>query len=136
MRIMKAVSVRTGGSYKGQQTQNRQGTASLRAQQKTYMYLWTCAPSKDHQVQILRIRTVWSDSLLDAFWEAKDAKFLLADNEDPDQTVRMQRLIWVLIGRPCEKDFFSQVAVQMHYKNTPIQIYWKFYNQKKRKIFR
>ena len=31
---------------------------------------------------ILHIRTVWSESSLGAFWIAKDAKFLYADNED------------------------------------------------------
>ena len=30
----------------------------------------------------LHIRTVWSESSLGAFWMAKDAKFLHADNED------------------------------------------------------
>ena len=30
----------------------------------------------------LCIRTIWSESLLGAFWIAKDAKFLYADNED------------------------------------------------------
>ena len=34
------------------------------------------------KIQIsLRIHTVWSESLLDAFWIAKDATFLHADNE-------------------------------------------------------
>ena len=32
-------------------------------------------------------------SYVDAFWLAKDAKFLHVDNEDSDQTVRMCRLI-------------------------------------------
>ena len=38
---------------------------------------------------ILRMRAVSSDSSLDAFWIAKDAKFLHADNEDSDQTAHM-----------------------------------------------
>ena len=41
----------------------------------------------------MRIRTVWSESLLDAFGIAKNAKFLHADNEDSEQTARMRRLI-------------------------------------------
>ena len=36
----------------------------------------------------LRIRTIWSESSLGAFWVAKDAIFLHADNEDSDQTAR------------------------------------------------
>ena len=32
----------------------------------------------------LRIRAVWSESLLCAFWIAKDAKILHKDNEDSD----------------------------------------------------
>ena len=33
----------------------------------------------------LRIRAVWSESSLGAFWIAKDAKFPHADNEDAEQ---------------------------------------------------
>ena len=56
------------------------------------------------QIQIsLRIRTVLSESSLGAFWIAKDAKFLDADNEDSDQTARMRRLICVFAGRTCQK---------------------------------
>ena len=43
----------------------------------------------------LRIRAVWSESSLGAFWIAIGAKFLYADSEDSDQTVRMRRLICV-----------------------------------------
>ena len=46
----------------------------------------------------LRIRAVWSESSLVAFRIAKDAKFLHADSEDSDQTVRMRSLIWVFVG--------------------------------------
>ena len=49
-----------------------------------------------HQTKIqisLRIRAVWLKSSMGAFWIAKDAKFLHADNEDSDQTARMRRLI-------------------------------------------
>ena len=46
------------------------------------------------------------------------------DSEDPDETARMRSLIWA-----------SAVCLQNHctynYENTPIQIYWKFYNQKR-----
>ena len=44
-------------------------------------YIRTCARSQD------------SESSIDAFWIAKDAKYIHADNEDSDQTVRMRRLI-------------------------------------------
>ena len=59
------------------------------------------------KIQIsLRIRTVWSDSSLCAFSIAKAAKCLLANNEDSDQTVRMRRLIWVFVGRTCQRARF------------------------------
>ena len=52
------------------------------------------------KIQInLRIRTVWSESSLGAFWIAYDAKFLHAENEDSDQTARMRKLIWAFVGR-------------------------------------
>ena len=50
------------------------------------------------KIQIrLRIRAVWSESSLGAFWIVKEAKFIHADNEDSDQTVRM--LIWEVTVR-------------------------------------
>ena len=50
------------------------------------------------KIQIrLRIRAVWSESLLDAFWIAKDAKFLHAVYGDSDQTLQMRSLIWVFV---------------------------------------
>ena len=56
------------------------------------------------KIQIsLRIRAVWSESSLGAYWTAKGAKFLHANNEDFNQTARMRRLIWVFVGRTCEK---------------------------------
>ena len=42
---------------------------------------------------------VWSESSLCAQWVAKAPSFLHADSEDPDQTRRMPRLIWVFAGR-------------------------------------
>ena len=51
------------------------------------------------KIQIsLRVRAVWSESSFGAFWIAKDAKFLHADNEDSDQTAQVRRLIWVFFG--------------------------------------
>ena len=50
------------------------------------------------KIQIsLRIRAVWSESSTGAFWIAKDAKVLHADNEDSDHAARMRTLIWVFI---------------------------------------
>ena len=44
------------------------------------------------KIQIsLLIGIVWSESSLGAFWLAKAVKFLHADNEDSDQTVRMEK---------------------------------------------
>ena len=52
------------------------------------------------KIQIsLRIGAVWSESSLSGFWIANDATLIHADNEDPDQTARMRRLIWVIAGR-------------------------------------
>ena len=51
----------------------------------------------------LHIRVVWSESSLGAFWIAIDAKFLNADDEDSNQTARMRSLIWVFVGRTCQK---------------------------------
>ena len=45
----------------------------------------------------LHICAVWSESSLESFWIAKDAKFLHANKEDSDQTLRMCRLIWVFV---------------------------------------
>ena len=42
------------------------------------------------KIQIsLRIPTVWPESSLGAFWIARDATFLHADNKDSDQTAHM-----------------------------------------------
>ena len=46
----------------------------------------------------LRIRAVWSESLLATFWMTKDAKFLYADNEDSDKILQMRRLMLVVFG--------------------------------------
>ena len=70
---------------------------SLSVRKRTFGHV---RPAK---VQIsLRICTVWSESSLDAFWIAKDAKFLHADNSDSDQTARMRSLIWDFVGRMSE----------------------------------
>ena len=59
------------------------------------------------KIQIrLRIRAVWYESSLGAFRIADDAEIIPADNEDSNQTARMRRLIWVSVGRTCEKVCF------------------------------
>ena len=45
------------------------------------------------QKTYFRIRTDLPESFLSAFWIAKDANLLHADNEDSDQTARIRRLI-------------------------------------------
>ena len=56
------------------------------------------------KIQIsLRICPVWSESSLDAFWTAKDAKILHTDKEDFDQTAWIRKLIWVFDRRICQK---------------------------------
>ena len=37
----------------------------------------------------LRIRAVWSESSLGAFWIANDAEFLFEENDESNQTARM-----------------------------------------------
>ena len=54
----------------------------------------------------LRICAVWSESSLDAFWIAKNTKFLHGNNEDADQTARTRRLIRVFVGCTCQKVHF------------------------------
>ena len=54
------------------------------------------------KIQIsLRIRAVWSESSLSAFWIAKDAKFVHADS---------LMMIWVFVGRTLEGTFFHVTA--------------------------
>ena len=69
----------------------------------------TCRHVRPGKTQIsLCILTVWSESSLGAFWIVKDAKSHHADIEDSDQTALMRRLIWVFVGRTCEKvDFLT-----------------------------
>ena len=61
----------------------------------------------------LGIRPVWSESSLCAQWVAKDPSFLHADSEDPVQTGRMPRLIWVFAGRTWHFVLFFNAAAQM-----------------------
>ena len=63
-----------------------------------------CAPSLD-------IRSVWSEFSLCAQWVAKDLSFLHTDSEDPEQTGRMPRLIWVFAGRTCH--FVGYVTMRL-----------------------
>ena len=66
------------------------------------------------KIQIsLRIRAVWSESSLGAFWIAKEAEFLHADKEDSDQTARMRRLIWVFVWAQMLEDTFLDVTIRM-----------------------
>ena len=60
----------------------------------------------------LRIRAVWSESSLGAFWIAKDAKFLHEDNEDLDQITRMRRLTWIFFWRICQKVLFCRMRLK------------------------
>ena len=78
------------------------------------------------KIQIsLRIRTGWPESSLGAFsWIAEEIKFLHADNEDSDQTARMRRLIWVFVGRTCQKVRFLTVRL-IWFKALFLLTYWK-----------
>ena len=82
--------------------------------------IWTATSenviSHVHPLKVLirlRVRAVWSESFLGAFWIAKDAKFLHAYNENSVQTTWMRRLIWVFVRRICQKVRFSLIAAHM-----------------------
>ena len=56
------------------------------------------------KIQIrLRIRAVWSESSLGAFWIAKDTRFLHVNKEESDHIARMRRLIWVFTWHTGQK---------------------------------
>ena len=63
-----------------------------------HVYKYTFGHVRPAKIQIsLRIRAVWSESSLGAFWIGKDAKFLYVENEDSDYTADSQidlRLRW------------------------------------------
>ena len=64
------------------------------------------------KIQIsLRIRTVWSESSLGAFWVDKDIKFNDADDEDSDETARMRRMIWVFLCAQNRRYVFSSCGL-------------------------
>ena len=69
------------------------------------------------RIQIsLHICAVWLESSLGAFWIARDAKFLHAENEDFDQPVRMRRLIWVCVLRRSQKVRFLTLRLLPHHQ--------------------
>ena len=64
------------------------------------------------KIQIsLCIRAVWSEASLGTFWIAKGAKFLHAGTEDSGQPAWTRRLIWVFVGRTCEKVRFCTLRL-------------------------
>ena len=73
------------------------------------------------EIQVnLRIRTIWSKSSLGAFWVAKDANLLHADNKDTDQTARMQMsTLDAYVGRYA---FFF--AAQLHWTRQMERIHY------------
>ena len=71
-----------------------------------------CAPSEDsdqsgHPPSLIR------DSLC-AQWVAKDQRVLHADGEDPDQTGRMPRLIWVFAGHTLTLLVLSSIYLSIY----------------------
>ena len=74
-------------------------------------------------------RKLWSESSVGAFWIAKDAVFLHANNEESDQIANAQTdlsLHWVRMSEVK----FSRAETHIHNENMPIQIYKKIYHQK------
>ena len=80
------------------------------------MYMRTCALSEDSD------QTVRTESSLGAFWIAKDAKFLHADNQYSGQTARMRRVSWVYVGRKCQKVLFH-IKTQLFFEYMGKYIY-------------
>ena len=58
-------------------------------------YKIACVPSEDRSA-------CTSESLQGTLWVAEDPKHLQADSKEPDQPVRMRRLICVFDGRICK----------------------------------
>ena len=70
------------------------------------------------KIQIrLRIRAVWSESSVGAFWIANDSTFLYAGSEDSDRTARMRMLIWVFYRRTCQKVRFYIIMKEINTNN-------------------
>ena len=70
------------------------------------------------KIQIsLRIRAVWSESSLGAFWKAKYANFHHADNEDSDLTMQTHKLTWVFTERTRQKVRFLALRENLLRKN-------------------
>ena len=59
--------------------------------------------------------SIWSEASMSAFSIANNAKFLHADNENCDQTAPMRRLIWVFVGRTCQKIHFLSLRFILCY---------------------
>ena len=98
----------------------------------TFLHRFHCIFGYVHPAEIpisLHIRAVWSEFLFGAFWIANESMFLRVDNEDSDQTDLRFRWMHMSEGT------LAHIAAQLHYENTPIQIYRKFHLQKL-KIFR
>ena len=81
---------------------------SLNVRKRTFEHV---LPAKIHIS--MRIRAVWSESSLGAYWPVKDAKFLRADSGYSDQTVRTRRLTLVVFGRICQRVRFLDVVTLM-----------------------
>ena len=69
----------------------------------------------------LRIRAMWSESSLNAFYIARAAQYLHVDSEYSIQTARMRRLILVFVGRTYQKVCFphngSSIVGVVDYKS-------------------
>ena len=79
------------------------------------------------KIQIsLYFHIVWPESSLGAFWIARDAKFLHADNKDSwcSWTHWFESSLGPHVSTQ-KYWYLSQCMTKPHYENTPIQIYWK-----------
>ena len=106
--------------------------------QRQKTYLRTCTRSEDsdqpaHSHSLIKL-------LIGAFWIAKGVKFLQTYNDVWSDFAHAHADFWSSLWANVKRDAFSrcgsyvhallQRSRQYHYENKPIQVYWKFYNQK------
>ena len=65
--------------------------------------IWTSLSVRSLVIYIYIVHYFVIEYDVGAFCIAKDAKFLYADNEGSVQTARMRTLIYVFVGRTCQK---------------------------------
>ena len=75
-----------------------------------------------------RIRAVWSEPSLSAWWNVASLAMENAPSEDFEQMVRMRRLIWIYGGCTCPKVYCMMLASHIYNYSLAMNIYllWIF----------